>query len=118
VDVTYARKLLKGRLTDISHSSAVLVAENAERSPGARSHLRQDPNDQGSDISDADREGAVLDAQQADRVLIEAALNRVEEGTFGRCIDCGKVIPDERLEARPEVARCVQDQQRFESRRR
>jgi RNA polymerase-binding transcription factor DksA len=28
---------------------------------------------------------------------------------------CGKVIPDERLEARPEVERCVEDQQKFEA---
>jgi DnaK suppressor protein len=38
---------------------------------------------------------------------IDAALARVEAGTFGTCAACGGVIPPERLEARPTTDRCV-----------
>jgi DnaK suppressor protein len=116
VRVLQARKLLEARLAEIGHSSAVLVAEAAEHASGDLSRERQRQSDEGTDISDAEREGAVLDAQAADRLLIEQALARLDAGKFGKCVDCGKAIPNARLEARPEVARCMQDQQRFESR--
>lgn len=117
VDVKRARKLLEARLAEIGHSSAILSAEGAEQGSGDLSHLHTHPGDQGTDISDAEREVAILDAAAADRVLIEQALERLDKGTYGTCVDCGKPIPDQRLKARPEVARCVEDQQRFEARR-
>ncbi|MBA2740495.1 MAG: TraR/DksA C4-type zinc finger protein [Actinobacteria bacterium] len=40
---------------------------------------------------------------------IEAALGRLEEGTYGTCTACGKKIPDERLHAVPWAALCVED---------
>jgi DnaK suppressor protein len=38
---------------------------------------------------------------------VDRALEKVTEGTYGRCDRCGGVIPDERLEARPTTAHCV-----------
>ena len=38
---------------------------------------------------------------------IDAALARVDMGTFGVCERCGATIPDARLEARPTATRCV-----------
>ncbi len=38
---------------------------------------------------------------------IEAALKRMESGTFGDCVDCGKPIAAARLEVNPTVIRCV-----------
>jgi DnaK suppressor protein len=38
---------------------------------------------------------------------VEAALLRVDDGTYGVCIVCGRPIPDERLEARPTAVTCV-----------
>ncbi len=115
MDANRARTALEARLAEITHSTEVLSAEGAEQGSGDLSHIHQHPGDQGTDISDADREIAVLDAGAADRVRIETALQRLDDGTYGRCIDCGKAIPDERLEARPEVARCIDDQQKYEA---
>jgi DnaK suppressor protein len=117
VNVKHARKLLEARLAEIGHSSDVLTTDGHELGSGDLSHVHQHPGDQGSDLSDNEREVAILDAGAADRVLIEQALARIDAGTYGKCIVCGKVIPDERLEARPEVARCVEDQQKFEASR-
>lgn len=41
---------------------------------------------------------------------IERALAKYDEGTAGRCDDCGKAIPTARLEALPWAVRCVQCQ--------
>jgi DnaK suppressor protein len=40
------------------------------------------------------------------------ALDRVEQGTYGTCADCGSPIPEGRLDARPEAARDVKCQSR------
>lgn len=43
---------------------------------------------------------------------IERVLAKLEDGTYGRCDDCGDAIPPERLEARPITSMCVRCQQR------
>jgi DnaK suppressor protein len=38
---------------------------------------------------------------------IDAALARIEDGTYGTCTNCGKPIPEERLEAVPWATLCI-----------
>ena len=38
---------------------------------------------------------------------IEAAIERIEDGSYGRCGECGAKIPKSRLEAIPYAAQCV-----------
>jgi DnaK suppressor protein len=38
---------------------------------------------------------------------IDAALDRIDTGTYGSCVRCGSAIPRERLEFRPFAAGCV-----------
>jgi len=42
---------------------------------------------------------------------IDLALQRLEEGTYGLCEECGARIPVERLLAKPSVSRCRSCQQ-------
>ena len=39
--------------------------------------------------------------------VIQAALVRIEDGTYGECAGCGEDIGQARLEAVPEATRCV-----------
>lgn len=39
--------------------------------------------------------------------LIDAALLRIKQGSYGICTDCGMKIPDDRLSALPYVTTCV-----------
>jgi DnaK suppressor protein len=49
-----------------------------------------------------------LSAQaRATVVEIDRALQKIEEGTYGVCEQCGDVIPDARLQALPYAALCV-----------
>ena len=43
-----------------------------------------------------------------ERSQVDAALARVEAGTYGICEVCGEPIPDGRLEARPTARTCVE----------
>jgi len=54
--------------------------------------------------SQADALRAAARARLAD---IDAALERVAAGTYGRCVVCGAPIPDARLQARPFAATCI-----------
>jgi DnaK suppressor protein len=38
---------------------------------------------------------------------IDAALERIDNGTFGECLDCGADIAEERLMARPTATMCI-----------
>jgi hypothetical protein len=44
---------------------------------------------------------------QHELVEIDAALARIEDGTYGTCEICGGAIGRDRLRALPEVRRCV-----------
>lgn len=47
---------------------------------------------------------------------IDAALGRLEAGTYGTCTACGKQIPDERLQAVPWASLCLDDKRAQEGR--
>jgi DnaK suppressor protein len=48
-------------------------------------------------------------------VEIEAALGRIDDGTYGTCASCGKPIAAERLEAVPYATLCIDDKRALES---
>ena len=49
-----------------------------------------------------------LSAQEMKRLsLIDSALSRIETSHYGVCMECGKKIPDERLEAIPYALMCI-----------
>lgn len=56
-----------------------------------------------------EQEVAVSLLQNEQQVLaaIEGAFDRLDAGTYGKCIRCGIEIPEERLVAMPYAARCV-----------
>lgn len=51
---------------------------------------------------------ALIDQAEQHLVDIDAALDRLAEGTYGKCVVCGRKIPEERLEARPTARTCVE----------
>jgi RNA polymerase-binding protein DksA len=65
-----------------------------------------------------DRELDYTLEENEERVLseIDAALKRIEDGTYGTCTNCGKQIPEERLEARPWATLCIDCQRERERR--
>ncbi len=109
-----ARTRLEALLAGIDGSTEVLEGENAMDFTELSS-FDQHPADSGSIVADAQRQNAVLLAIGEQREQVLAALARIEDGTYGRCIVCGRVLPAERLDARPEAARCLEDQEKFEA---
>ena len=52
---------------------------------------------------------AVHDKLQVTRADVVRAMEKLEDGTYGRCDVCGKPIPAGRLEALPWAVLCVED---------
>ena len=46
--------------------------------------------------------------------MVESALNRIHEGTFGQCISCGEEINAKRLDAVPWTRHCIECQEKLE----
>ena len=65
-----------------------------------------------------DRELDYTLGENSEHVLadINAALGRIEDGSYGTCTNCGKTIPAERLEARPWATLDIECQRQLEGR--
>jgi DnaK suppressor protein len=116
VDPQAARDRLEQLLAELQRSAAVLRRDDGADS-GELNSVDQHPADAGSNLADADREEASLEVLQAQEERVREALARLDAGTYGQCVSCGRDLPDERLEARPEAERCVDCQQKAEARR-
>jgi len=101
-----------------------LLAERSQllskASPALNNPLSQDERD--SDEADAAvstdfRERAMWLAQDQRQKLelIDQALQRIANGSYGHCQTCGGAISPERLEALPYATQCIRCQERVES---
>ena len=116
METTVARKRLEEMRDDLDRTIARLQGERP--GPAAGSGYPQDSADAGSTLSEADRTDALLHTARDQRDEVLDALARIEAGSYGRCVDCGNQIRQERLDARPDAARCVSCQAKLAKRRR
>ncbi len=73
------------------------------------------PEDSGAQLAtERELEFAMGEREVAELSAIDAALARLDAGTYGECIDCGKDIAPARLAATPEAPRCIHCQERVE----
>jgi DnaK suppressor protein len=113
VEISVARKRLEEMRDDLSRSIAVLQGEH----PLVRGAAAE-AGDAGANLSEADRNQASVELAVGQRAEVLAALARIDDGSYGRCVDCGQPVPEARLEARPATGRCVPCQSKRDRRRR
>ena len=115
MDITVARKRLEEMRDDLNRTISILKGERPGPLPGLG--YPQDSADAGSSLSEADRTEAILQSARNQRDEVLAALARIDDNTYGKCVDCGLEIPEGRLDARPDAARCVACQAKHARRR-
>jgi DnaK suppressor protein len=108
MDAMAARQRLEEIRSELDKSLTVLDG-NAGQSP-MRGDYPRDPADAGANLSESDRSEAMLAVARRQRSDVLAALHRIDLGTYGTCVDCGGPVPEGRLEAKPEAARCLKCQ--------
>lgn len=67
-------------------------------------------------VSSEGKAGSFSEATLEHRTLVDVqeAMRRIEQGTYGTCIDCGRPIEPARLEAVPWTAYCLADQEKHD----
>ena len=78
-------------------SRADMAADHFDNSFQSRAQIR----------SERQTEFAINEHETAELGDIEAALERMDAGTYGQCTDCGVTIPPARLNAYPTAKRCI-----------
>lgn len=86
-------------------------SEQSERdSVGEISSYDQHQADMGTETFEREKDLSILEQVEAELADVEHALRQLDDGTYGTCEVCGKVIPDERLEAIPTARLCLEHQ--------
>jgi len=103
VDVARARATLEAE-------RARLLAELGEpvEAPGQMTYGSQAAA--ASHVFEQQRDLALRDRNAAHLLEIEAAIARLDDGTYGACVRCGRPIAPERLDALPWAAHCIECQ--------
>src|ERR1700730_5539613 len=112
---------MKQRLTEKQEAlhQRILTLTEAYPTPVGPVEANEGPNDfeeRAVDVLETQKEQSLVGNAQALLKEVQDALKRIDNGTYGRCIVCGKPIPEKRLEALPWAARCVKDEEQLEQR--
>ena len=97
---------------------ARLSTRAAHERAQAREQVADSPRDRGDDsVADEGESEDLTEAELEATVLqqVRDALQRIEDGTFGRCVVDGEPIEPKRLEAVPWTPYCVKHQKLLEA---
>jgi RNA polymerase-binding transcription factor DksA len=114
MDTSTARELLtaeRARLEEI-RASEPSAGFGMSAGSGAQPVSELDPSgsDAGTETFDREMGESLRGHAEAELEEIDAAFTRLENGSYGRCEECGTSIPDERLEIMPAARYCVEHQ--------
>ncbi|HUZ15430.1 MAG TPA: TraR/DksA C4-type zinc finger protein [Gaiellaceae bacterium] len=112
IDTAHFRELLLGERGRVERALAGL----RDGHPGSLEDEAEEVNG-GLDTDDLGETASITLGREIDYTLgenaqtvldeIDAALARIENGTYGKCTNCGKEIPGERLEVYPWASLCI-----------
>jgi DnaK suppressor protein len=118
LDLGRIREQLEIKRAELQHEDSSLESE-VHSNPVDPLQADQGPYDQGDEAVDLQQlEGnqAVLVNEDALLTQVKEALKQLDNGTYGKCMVCGKPIPEKRLQAIPWALLCVEDQEQLEVR--
>src|SRR5262249_15729722 len=103
--LTDLRDRLRG---DVSHLTREALRETGGEASGSLSNTPIHMADLGTDNFEQEFTVGLIQNEEQALDEIGAALDRLKQGTFGRCEECGKDIPRPRLQAIPYTRHCVE----------
>jgi DnaK suppressor protein len=84
------------------------------RAESAAAHFGHPDDSRAQLATERELEFALGERETDELAAIDAALSRIEAGSYGQCTDCGVSIPVARLQASPEAGRCIPCQEKAE----
>jgi RNA polymerase-binding protein DksA len=117
VDVEQFQTLLEEERRRVLDAIEYLHKENPGSTENGDHEESSDNNLADTATETLDREIDSTLEENSENVLaaIDAALQRIQDGTYGKCVNCGKEIGEERLKALPWATLCI-DCRRLEER--
>ena len=113
MDDRRARELVAAQRQRVEAALRDLTGEvNAE---GDLERQQEGESDAGSELATEMVDDALIAGLQAELEAVVRAEKRIEDGTYGRSVDSGVAIPDERLESQPLAERTVEEQRRVDA---
>ncbi len=106
---------LRARLRgDVNHMAEAALNKNRMEGNGDLSSMPIHMADIGSDNFEQEFTLSLMESEEDLLGKIETSLERIEEGTYGACEECGARIPKTRLNAIPYTDLCVRCAERIE----
>ncbi|WP_018123422.1 RNA polymerase-binding protein DksA [Desulfovibrio oxyclinae] len=102
-DIQYFREMLTGMLDDILKKSDQTLEDMTETG-----EVYADPADRATAESDRAFTLRLRDRERKLIKKIQQALQRIDDGDFGLCQECGDDISVPRLKARPMTTLCIE----------
>jgi DnaK suppressor protein len=109
--------VLRARLRgDLNHMADTALKKSRSEANGDLSSMPIHMADIGSDNFEQEFTLSLMENDGGTLEQIETSLERIEEGTYGQCEECGAKIPKSRLNAIPYAILCVRCAQQQEQR--
>jgi DnaK suppressor protein len=105
------RARLRGDVDQMANSA---LSKSRTEAHGDLSSMPIHMADIGSDNFEQEFTLSLMESDAGTLGKIEAALERIEEGTYGQCEECGAKIPKTRLNAIPYATMCVKCASEYE----
>lgn len=96
---------LEGDVADVAGEA---LRQTGGEEAGNLSNVPVHPADLGTDTYEQEVATDLLDNERQKLVAVRAALDRIEQGTYGKCERCDRDISRERLEAVPYATLCIE----------
>jgi len=104
------RDRVQGAIDNIHHEHPGSLGDETSEPTFVDNH----PGDVATETFDREMATTLEDNSTHLLAAIDAALARIDDGTFGTCEVCGKPIDEERLEALPWATLCIDDKRKQE----
>ncbi len=93
---------LRRLIGDLAEAERSLAQSQADEG-----HASHSSGDVAADLVEQEMDLTLVGAERARLEQVEAALHRIEQGTYGRCERCGGDVEPARLAALPSARRCI-----------
>src|SRR5260370_36628279 len=118
IDLKVMKKRLEDKQAELQRSLAGLTeAQPQPVDPIGASVGPQDFEEVAVDFLETQQEQSIQVNEQALLTEVQEALKRIDQGTYGKCVVCGRPNPEKRLEAIPWAALDVEHEAALEQRK-